>query len=197
MRRRRGGAILRAAAVASAVAFAASFAGPAQARDYFPAGNGMSWTYSSGETQVLSGPRDLNGLSVMVLTHYLQGIPVSEDYLVFDGTSVLTVGTASGGTVVRFEPPLVVYGGSPLQVGDQWQSTTDLGDFSITLASEVLGMRGVQTTAGRFNALQIRQRTLTSTGASTVLDIYFVPGVGIVRFVTQDGTVVDLIEYAL
>jgi hypothetical protein len=197
MSRRHHGTLVRTAAIAGAFLLASSFGGSALARDYFPADNGMSWTYSSGETQVLSGPRDLNGLRVMVLTHYLQGIPVSEDYLVFDGTSVLTVGTASGGTVVRFVPPLVVYSGSPLQVGDQWQSTTDLGDFSITLASEVLGMRGVQTTAGRFNALQIRQRTLTSTGASTVLDIYFVPGVGIVRFVTQDGTVVDLIEYVL
>lgn len=172
-------------------------AGAALAADYFPRDDGMTWTYSSGETQVLSGPRDWNGRSVMVLTHYLQGIPVSEDYLVFEDGVVLTVGSASGGSAIRFDPPLVVYGGSPLQVGDQWQSTTDLGDFSITLASEVLGLRGIQTSAGRFNALQIRQRTLTSTGASTVLDIYFVPSVGIVRFVTQDGTIVDLIEYAL
>jgi hypothetical protein len=58
----------------------------------------------------------------------------------------------------------------------------------------VVGLRGVQTPAGRFNALQIRQRTLTSTGGQTLLDLFLVPGVGIVRFVTEDGTVIDLIE---
>lgn len=166
------------------------------ARDYYPVGNGFTWTYSSGETQVMTGPRDFEGASVMILTHYLDGIPVSEDYLLY-GDGVQTLGTASGGQVVRFDPPLIVYLGAPLEVGDAWQSTTQLGDVSITLAAEVLGLRGVQTAAGRFNALQIRQRTLTSSGASTVLDIYFVPAVGIVRFVTQDGTIIDLIDLSL
>ena len=50
------------------------------------------------------------------------------------------------------------------------------------------------TPAGRFNALLIRQTSLTSTGGQTVLDLYFVPGIGVVRFVTQDGTIIDLIE---
>lgn len=36
--------------------------------------------------------------------------------------------------------------------------------------------------------------TVTSTGAQTILYLYFVPGVGVVRFVTQDGDVVDLVE---
>src|SRR5690606_21886985 len=73
-------------------------------------------------------------------------------------------------------------------------STTNLPGFSLTLDSEVLGMRGVATPAGRFNALLIRQTSLTSSGGQSVLELYFVPGVGLVRFVTQDGTVIDLIE---
>jgi len=170
----------------------------AVASDYYPAGAGATWTYSSGETQVLSGPRDVGGLTVMVLTHYLDGIPVSEDYLVFDADGVRTVGTAAAGNVVRYDPPLIVYPAPPLQPGTTWTSTTDVatasGVVGITLSAEVLGLRGVQTTAGRFNALQIRQRTLTSTGGSTVLDLFLVPGVGVVRFVTEDGTTIDLIE---
>lgn len=181
----------------AAVAALALAVGGAGARDYFPVGDGFTWTYSSGETQVMAGPRDFEGTPVWVLTHYLDGMPISEDYLVYDETGVRTLGSAAGGQVVRYDPPLRIYPAAPLAVGEQWQSTTDLGVFSITLASEVLGLRGVQTTAGRFNALQIRQRTLTSSGASTVLDVFFVPGVGVVRFVTQDGTVIDLIELAL
>lgn len=167
----------------------------AAAQAYYPAHDGASWTYSSGETQTLSGPREVNGRQVMVLTHFLGGVPVSEDYLAFEaGAGVRSVGTASGGRVLAYAPPLLVYAPEPLAVGQQWQSTTEVEGLSITLTAEVLGMRGVRTAAGRFNALQIRQQTLTSSGARTTLDLFFVPTVGVVRFVTQDGTVVDLIE---
>lgn len=161
--------------------------------DYYPSRDGLSWTYSSGETQVLTGPRDLGGVPVMVLTHYFGGVPISEDYLVY-GADVRSVGTASGGQLLNYIPPLQVYAPQPLQPGMLWRSTTEVTGLSITLASEVLAVRGVQTPAGRFNALHIQQRTLTNSGASTTLDLFFVPGVGVVRYVTQDGTIVDLIE---
>ena len=168
---------------------AASFA-----NDYYPRGEGLSWTYSSGETQTMSGTRDWNGLEVSVLIHYLEGVPVSEDYLTFDPDGVRTHGTAAGGTVVRYVPPLLIYAAPPLQPGASWSTTTEIAGLAITLSSEVVGMRGVQTPAGRFNALQIRQRTLTSTGGRTLLEVILVPGVGIVRFVTEGGTTIDLIE---
>ncbi len=167
------------------------------AQSYYPATEGASWTYSSGETQVLSGPRDLGGRQVMVLTHYLAGVPVSEDYLEYGADGVISYGSAAGGQVFRYEPPIIVYPQSPLSPGMKWTSTTQLPGFSLTLDSEVIGLRGVATEAGRFNALLLRQTTLTSNGGQTVLDIYFVPTVGIVRFVTQDGTTIDLIELAL
>lgn len=169
-------------------------AGAALGQGYYPSSVGSSWTYSSGETQTLGGPRELNGRSVMILTHYLEGIPVSEDYLEYGANGVLSYGSASGGQVFAYEPPIVVYPQEPLAPGVKWSSTTQLPGFSLTLASEVIGLRGVATAAGRFNALLIRQTTLTSNGGQTLLDIYFVPTVGIVRFVTQDGTTIDLIE---
>lgn len=168
--------------------------GAAWANGYFPAADGLSWTYSSGETQVMTGPRDLSGTPVMVLTHYLGGVPVSEDYLVYAPDGVWSVGTASGGAIVRYDPPLLVYGPAPLEPGSSWTSTTDVAGVSVTITSEVVGLRGVQTPAGRFNALQVRQRTVTSTGGQTNLDLYVVPSVGVVRFVTSDGTTIDLIE---
>jgi hypothetical protein len=79
-------------------------------------------------------------------------------------------------------------------VGQTWQSRALVGGFEISLLAEVLGMRGVETPAGRFDALQIRQWTVTSTGAQTLLDLYFVPSVGVVRSVLQDGSVVDLVD---
>lgn len=172
-----------------------AFATCALAQGYYPSGDGLSWTYSSGETQVMQGPRDLDGRRVMVLTHFFQGAPVTEDYLVYEeGAGVRSVGTASGGRTFAYEPPLVVWPPAPLAPGRTWQSTTEVAGLSLTSSSEVLGLSGVNTSAGRFNAFHVRQVTLTSTGARTVLDLFFVPTVGIVRFVTQDGTTVDLIE---
>jgi len=180
--------------LARALLAVAALAGLAAANGYYPFGDGLTWTYDSGTTQVMSGPRSLEGTEVMVLTHYLDGVPVSEDYLTFGPDGVATVGTAAAGRLTLYDPPLLIYGPPPLQPGLTWTSTTRLAGIEITLNSEVVGLRGVQTPAGRFNALQIRQRTLTSTGGQTLLDLFLVPGVGIVRFVTQDGTVIDLIE---
>lgn len=165
-----------------------------QAQAYYPSQPGLSWTYSSGETQTLSGPRNMNGRDVLILTHYYEGVPISEDYLEYRADGVLSHGTAAGGQVFGYEPGLVVYPAEPLAPGAVWTSTSRMAGFNLTLSAEVVGLRGVATPAGRFNALLIRQTTLTSNGAQTLLDIYFVPTVGIVRFVTQDGTTIDLIE---
>jgi hypothetical protein len=185
--RRRAGRAWLALALACALGAAVAQAG------YYPAQPGMSWTYSNGETQTLSGPRDVLGAPRMVLTHYFDGVPVSEEILEY-GAGVVSHGTAAGGAVMAYTPPLTVYPPEPLQPGDAWQSTTTVDGVDITLSSEVLGLAGVRTPAGRFNALRIRQTTLTSSGGRTVLELFFVPTVGVVRFVTQDGTTIDLIE---
>lgn len=169
-------------------------AAAASAQGYYPSEPGMSWTYSSGETQTLSGPRELGGRQLMVLTHYFDGVPISEDYLEYTEQGVFSHGSAAGGQVFQYQPALVVYPPAPLEPGKAWTGTTSLTGFDLTLSAEVLGLRGVATPAGRFNAFLIRQTTLTSNGGQTILDIYFVPTVGIVRFETQDGTVIDLIE---
>lgn len=182
-------AVLRACAATLLLA-----AGAALAQGYYPNSPGMSWTYSSGETQTLSGPRELGGRQLLVLTHYFEGVPISEDYLEYTDSGVFSHGSAAGGQVFQYQPALVVYPPAPLEPGKAWTGTTSLTGFDLTLSAEVLGLRGVATPAGRFNAFLIRQTTLTSNGGQTVLDIYFVPAVGIVRFQTQDGTVIDLIE---
>ena len=162
---------------------------------YYPATPGLAWTYDNGETQSLSGPIETETGPRMRLTHAFDGVPVSEEILSFepDG-SVLHHGTAAGGTVMPYDPPLLVYPAPPLEPGDTWQSSTRVGGVDVTLATDVLGLLGVATPAGRFNALHLRQTTLTSTGGRTILDLFYVPTVGIVRFVTQDGTTIDLIE---
>lgn len=162
--------------------------------NYYPSGEGRSWTYSNGETQSFAGTRELAGYQVQLFLHTLGGVPVAEDYLIFDDQGVRLVGTAAGGQLLIYQPPLLIYPPAPLAVGQSWRSSARVGELEISLSAEVIGIAGVATPAGRFNALQIRQQTVTSTGAQTLIDLFFVPSVGIVRTVTQDGTVIDLIE---
>lgn len=194
-RRRNARAIAGSVARRIAATLLAAYAfGAATAQNaYYPSASGLSWTYSNGETQTLSGPRDVLGGSFLILTHYFSGVPVSEEILAYGG-GVVSYGTAAGGEIMAYRPPLTIYPPEPMSVGDTWQSTTTVGGLEITLASEVIGLQGVRTPAGRFNALHIRQTTLTNSGGRTVLDVFFVPTVGVVRFLTQDGTQIDLIE---
>lgn len=163
-------------------------------QEYHPQEPGYSWTYTNGETQALSGPREVGGQQVMVLTHWLHGEAVSEDYLVYAPDGVHHVGTAAGGSILNYAPPLLAYAAGPFSAGQQWQSTSTISGLRLTMSAEVLGTQGVETPAGRFNAFQIRQVTVTSTGGQTVLDAYFVPSVGVVRYVLQDGTIINLLE---
>ena len=163
--------------------------------DYFPNAADLSWTYSNGEEQRMSGPYQLDDMPVMVLTHYMNGEIASEEYLVYAENGVFNLGTASdGGELLRYEPPLVVYEGSSLTVGQSWQSKSVINGIEISLSSEVIGIQGVKTKSGRYNALLIRQQTFTDTGGQTALDVYFVPGIGIVRFSSSNGDVIDLVE---
>jgi hypothetical protein len=167
----------------------------AQAQEsYYPSRDGLSWTYSNGEMQMLSGSRAVGSTSAQVLLKMFGGAPVSEDYLVYDAQGVQMVGTAANGQLLQYSPTLLVYPPSPLQVGQTWKSNATISGIDISLSAEVLGVRGVETAAGRFNALQIRQQTVTSTGGQTIIDLFFVPSIGVVRWVMQDGTAIDLIE---
>ncbi len=162
---------------------------------YFPNAPDLTWTYSNGEERRMTGPYQYEGLPVMVVTRYLNDTLIFDDYFVYTEEGVFTIGVAvAGGELQLFDPPLIVYEGSQLSPGQFWESTTVYREQEIKVRTEVVGLQGVKTEAGRFNALLLRERTLTATGAQTEMDMYFVPSVGIVRFSTSDGDVIDLVD---
>src|SRR5690606_24472468 len=116
----------RARRLVASAALLVALVGTAAAQDYYPSDPGMSWTYSSGETQTMSGPRELDGRTLMVLTHYFDGLPVSEDYLEYTEQGVFSHGSAAGGQVFPYQPALVVYPAAPLSAGMAWTGTTAL-----------------------------------------------------------------------
>jgi hypothetical protein len=172
-------------AAASAQSTALTYAGVAP----------RTWSYDNGLGQQLSGPRLSDGRSVMILTHSLAGTPVSEEWLTFDPDGVRLWASANAGIVTRFDPPILLYPPPPLAAGLRWssRSSSDRG-VTIDVAGEVIGQRTVVTPAGRFDAWHLRQTTATSSGAWSVVDLFLAPEVGVVRYVTDDGAQVDLIE---
>ncbi|HLR46516.1 MAG TPA: hypothetical protein VK092_05100, partial [Deinococcales bacterium] len=82
----------------------------------------------------------------------------------------------------------------PFSEGSSWSGSARVDGTDVTVTSTVTGTRGVDAPAGRYNAHVISQVTETGSGGRTAVQLYFVPDVGIVRYVLEDGTVVDLLE---
>ena len=159
---------------------------------YYPNGIGYSWIYSSGMEQVFT--REQDGL--LVSERRLAGQPVSADLLRYSEKGVFIEGLVVGQVVQRYVPPLQLYPAPPLVLGQEWGGRSSFGGQRVALFGKVLRIEGVNVPAGRFNAYVIRTSTVTSAGGSQVMEIYFVPGVGIVRYATPDGATVDLIRFS-
>ena len=162
--------------------------------DYYPGKVGLRWTFSNNTTQEYTAQKTVNGQNVLVLVTSLNGKPVSEQYFQSSPKGVFWFGVRANNKLDWYSSPLVVYPAAPLRAGMRWSSSSKTVNGTLALTSRVLGSEGIQTAAGRFNAFRVRSSVTTSSGASSVSDLFFVPGVGTVRYVTQDGSAVDLVS---
>ncbi|MVN87409.1 hypothetical protein GO986_11585 [Deinococcus sp. HMF7620] len=158
--------------------------------NYYPRRPGMRWVYSSGETQVAGAPVVHRGVTVTPVSHQYGATTFSQDLLEHraDG-SVWLRGVNTGGRLTWYTPPLNIYPPGPLRPGMTWQSAA----AGVTQRSLVTGVAPLTTPAGAFNALKIRTET-TAGGKVSAQTTYFVPTVGVVRFDTADGSVIQLVK---
>ncbi len=164
--------------------------------DYYPHALGMTWRYTSGEVQKFVEVREMAGAEVWMLEHrYADGARMTEA-IAFRDDGVWVFAVDSGGETLVYDPPLLLYPPAPLRKGLTWGQTTRLRGQPLVLKAEVLGVAGVRVPAGRFNAFRIQSRLKAEGGAENVVDLYFVPGVGVVRYATADGGVIDLVEFS-
>nr|WP_246351061.1 hypothetical protein [Deinobacterium chartae] len=166
----------------------------AQPGGYYPSTPGKVWRYSSGEVQAFVGFKTIRNTRVMTLQHTVNGKLVSEDYLEFASNGVYLRGSTTNGKLTWYDRPLMVYPAAPLAPGTSWSSAARSGKDTVQLSARVVGQEGLELAAGRFNALVIRTEVQTASGGSSVVHSYFVPGVGTVRFVTEDGAAIDLLK---
>lgn len=163
---------------------------------YFPNTAGTLWRYSNGETQQTGKPRVIQGVNVVPLGHSVGGRLVSEDYLEYTPVGVFLRGVQAGGKLNWYTPPLQVYPASPLSPGQVWTSVTGSG---LRLSGRVVGTQALRTQSGSYNAYVVRSEVTAGNGkagvqGSSTQYAYFVPGLGVVRYQTADGSTVDLLK---
>lgn len=158
--------------------------------DYYPSKSGTSWTYSSGETQVVGPPQTHRGVRVVPVSHQFGGKTFTQDLLEYrpDG-SVWLRGVNAGGRLGWYAAPLKVYPPAPLTPGQRWFS----GKGNLKSVSTVTGVAAINSGGRKYNALSVRTQT-NAGGRISVQTTYFVPGVGIVRYETADGAQIDLLR---
>ncbi len=157
---------------------------------YFPYTPGTTWRYSNGETQQVGVPRVVKGVTVTPLAHAFGGRTVSEDLLEVRSNGVFLRGAQSGGRLTWYDPALTLYPAAPLLPGITWQSVSG----RLALSGRVVGQEAIQNAAGAFNALVIRTEVNSGAGSASAQFSYFVPGLGVVRFVSAGGQAVDLLK---
>lgn len=162
--------------------FLVSAAQAAAPADYYPHRPGQSWTYASGETQIIGQPVQYRGAQVYPLNHQLGNVLIRQDLMEYrpDG-SVWLRGFHQGGKLTWLTEPQNIFPPGPLRIGQRWQT----GNNSV----QVTGVQGVKTNEGTYNAYVIATRP---GGTGRPQYQYFVPTIGVVQFNTAEGTIVPL-----
>ncbi len=167
----------------------------ASAPNYYPHRVGMSWRYSSGEVQKYDSVRNIKGQEVWELSHAYQGVTRYTDYLKFDKEGIWLLGVDTGAGVMPYDPPIKIFPAPPLRVGENWSVRTKFRGSSLVVVYKVTAVKGVEVPFGKYNAFVIRSSLSARGGGASVVDIYFVPGIGVVRYATQDGGEIDLLKF--
>ncbi|WP_457629209.1 hypothetical protein [Oceanithermus sp.] len=167
----------------------------AVAPNYYPHEVGMRWLYTSGEEQVLEEVRSMDGQEVWVLSHSYGGIVRYTDFLRYDDEGVWLLAVDTGSGPMPYDPPILLWPKPPLRVGQNWSVRTTLKGTPLVVVYKVLKVEGVEVPAGRFNAFVVRSSLSAQGGGASVVDLYFVPGIGVVRYATQDGGQIDLQKF--
>ena len=87
----------------------------------------------------------------------------------------------------------MVYPKAPLKVGSTWSTSSGTGAAQFTIQYNVTGTAGVKVKAGRFNAFIVNSQVTTAQGSTSSNDLYFVPSIGTVKYVYQDGSTIELV----
>jgi hypothetical protein len=131
----------------------------------------------------IHGIRDLDGRKVLEFEMHRAGRITNTDLLAVDEHGVQCWGRVDeGGRLEKLNPPLPIVA-EPIEVGATWDFDANTSDGKIHQHYEIIGRAEITVPAGTFQAFHVRGEQ-TAPGPMTI-DRWFVPGVGIVKDVTE------------
>lgn len=165
----------------------------AWAQAYLPLEAGRTWVYSDGMVQ-----RVLERKGEGAVLEYRKATPSAavlfrrDRLLLREGVWLLSVELPEGR--FPYELPLLLYP-ARLEVGASWSGRSAFQGQTVALSGRVEGVEGVEVPFGRFNAYRLRLVYTTERGGASLMELFLVPGLGVVRYLTG-GKAVDLVRKA-
>jgi hypothetical protein len=174
--------------------------------DVIPINNGMTWEYNmtveagrgarlADEAQReagtlhaavvyrIDGTKEMDGKQLLQFEMHRAGHVTNTDLITVNEKGIQCWGRLDeAGTLTRFDSPQSIVG-SPVTFGTSWDFNTQADGSQVHQHYEIVGQNDVTTPAGTFNAFHIRGEQ-TSPGRMTI-DRWFMPGIGIVKDVTE------------
>ena len=171
----------------------------AWAQAYLPFEAGHTWVYSDGMVQKVLERKgewavlEYRKATPSALAEEGRTVPIRRDQLLLrNGVWILSVELPDGR--FPYEPPLFLYP-ARLEVGATWSGRSTFQGQKVALSGRVEGVEGVEVPFGRFNAYRLRLVYTTERGGASLLELFLVPGLGVVRYLTG-GKAVDLVRKA-
>lgn len=131
----------------------------------------------------IRGMREIDGRELLEFEMHRAGRIINTDLLSVDKRGIQCWARVDeAGEVTRLDPPLPIVT-SPLDVGAKWDFEGMSEGGKIRQHYEVIGQGEISVPAGEFRAFHIRGEQ-TTPGPMTI-DRWFVPGVGIIKDVTE------------
>jgi hypothetical protein len=131
----------------------------------------------------IQGTKEVDGKKLLVFEMHRAGQITNTDLLTVDEKGVQCWARIDeAGHVIKLDPPQPIVG-SPVAVGTTWDFDGDAAGAKVHQHFEIVGQGDINIPAGTFRAFHIRGEQ-TAPGAMTI-DRWFVPGIGIVKDVTE------------
>jgi len=131
----------------------------------------------------LEGIEDVDGKGLLKFEMHRAGSITNTDLVTVDEHGITCWARINlDGELIKFDPPQTMVA-APLRQGTTWNFDGQAGDLKVHQEYNVTGEEDIEVPAGEFHAFHIRGEQ--SSPSRMTIDRWFVPGLGIVKDVTE------------
>jgi len=134
----------------------------------------------------IDGTRVVDGKMLLQFEMHRAGLLTNTDLITVDQQGIQCWGRLDpAGTLTKFDAPQSIVA-APITIGTSWDFNTQTEGTQVHQHYEIVDQADIATAAGTFRAFHIRGEQ-TSPGRM-IIDRWFMPGIGIVKDVTETQT---------